>query len=183
MADKDMYRFTNEKLNGLGEIIKRDDMNRSGQIHYGCSWVFKEDGVWHVCSKSKTTWKVSDEQIEKPKLKQEVSSLQSEILTVREVSGNRLDLWVKSEKEVERLKAELVKVKRNRDFYQAKPYAMNVYRLTQKDRDFWKSRCARLEEALNSIETVSHTYGKGNEKYGINQVNKIAKEALAAETE
>ncbi len=46
------------------------------------------------------------------------------------------------------LKSEIEKLKKNRDFYQAKVYQQTVVKLAQKERDEMKTENARLREAL-----------------------------------
>lgn len=108
--------------------------------------------------------------------------LKQEILTVREVSGNRLDLWSKSEKEVERLKAELD------DKGECLGRAVDHKISSVIDRDAWKARAVKLEEAVKRsvlwMEPIMDGFGVGDsQKDGEPSARivtlKYAKEVLA----
>ncbi len=40
----------------IAEFIAKWD--KTDHVHYGCSWVMRKDGLWHICTEEKRGWKV-----------------------------------------------------------------------------------------------------------------------------
>ena len=95
-------------------------------------------------------------------LRAQISSLQSELSAAVDSYQSNISALARKEEEVKRLMTD------------------EHMCIAVLERDTWKQKAEALAEFMDQIKIISNAYGNGNQDYGINQIDRFAKAALAA---